>query len=132
MAHMQKRAEEFRRAIPFLQQIPILIYEHLDTREWFMPDPDVNCVRMRLEKELGHFVMTYHRDVFNRTIPVESHLCANIQGALLTDKQLEMLKQEENKLSYLQVSFVAYQKPLKITNPSESSLGVYYKTMGFV
>lgn len=117
---------ELREAIPFLKQIPNDIYFRLDISEFYLPVGKTARVRNELEERLGYYVMTYNADVFNLEVPVERHLCANVKGAKLTDKQFMTLCDYERKVRDRGVSLVAYQKPLELTPPEESELAKLY------
>lgn len=121
---------ELRRAISFLQDIPDEIYFQLDSSEFYLPVGEVAQSRKELEDQIGHFVMTYKRDVFNLTIPVERHLCANVKGANLTEQELSLLLNFENRHAENNVSFVAYQKPLEIISPHQSNLYKLFEERG--
>ncbi|MDB4979185.1 MAG: hypothetical protein JWM56_1371 [Candidatus Peribacteria bacterium] len=106
--------------IPFLQSIPDNFYYQLDPREFLLPDAIVSAAREELEELLGHYVMTYNKDVFLEDVPAEKHLCAHLAGALLTDEQKKILEKYETAYTSHGVSFVVYEKPLRII-PVESS-----------
>lgn len=123
---------ELRRSIPFLQQIPDKSYFNLDISEFRLLSDEITKAREELEEGLGCHVMVYNRDVFNLEIPVEKHLCANIAGAQLTKKQLQLLQYYEEQNAEEKVSFVAYRKPLELTDPYQSELSKYYKEKGLI
>jgi hypothetical protein len=118
---------ELRVAIPFLQQIPDQIYFHLDTSEFYLPENGVAEGRNSLEEELGQYIMTYRRNIFNLSIPVERHLCANIKGAELSPEQLGLLQEYEESFTGSGVSFVAYHNPLELISPETSALQKFYE-----
>jgi hypothetical protein len=117
---------QLRAAISFLQQIPDQIYFHLDTSEFYLPENRIAEGRSSLEKELGQYIMTYRRSIFNLSIPVERHLCANIKGADLLPEQLGLLQEYEESFTESGVSFVAYQNPLELISPATSALQEFY------
>lgn len=121
-----KILQQFREAIPFLNQIPDNIYFNLDPYGFYFPRGQIAQAREDLEKRLNHYVMTYDRDVFNLKSPLEEHLCAVLAGAPLTDNQLQTLFAFEKKFRTQRVSFVAYQKPLEIIDPYQSWLYPIY------
>lgn len=118
---------ELRQAISFLQDIPDQIYFQLDTSEFYLPVGEVAKSRKKLEDKIGHFIMTYKSDVFNLTIPIERHLCANIKGAELLPEQLELLRSFEISNTEIGVSFVVYQNPLVLIDPQTSALQQFYE-----
>lgn len=128
----EEHLHELRRAISFLQDIPDQIYFQLDTSEFYLPVGEVAQSRKELEGQIGHFVMTYKRDVFNLTIPVERHLCANVKGASLTAKELALVLNFENRQLKNNVSFVAYQNPLEIISPQQSDLYKLFEERGLL
>lgn len=115
-----------RVAVPFLQEIPDERYFGLDTTELYMPTEDVVAVRENLEQKLGQNVMTYNRDVFQLGTPLTSHLCANIAGAQLTKEQFGLVRDYEKRFTEERVSFVVYQKPVKLIYPQTSPLTKFY------
>ena len=123
---------QLREVIPFLQEIPDDVYFFLDTSEFYLPLNEIAEARVILESQLGHFIMTYKRDVFNLEIPVERHLCANIKGAALLSGQLDMLQEYESEYAEHNVSFVAYQNPLELISPRDSVLQQFYEDRGLV
>lgn len=119
---------QFREEIPFLKQIPDDIYFKLDTSEFYFPDSLISRARKDLEQELNCFVMTYNKEVFNLEIPINAHLCANLNGADLMPDQLRILNSYE--VYYREthpVSFVAYAKPLELIDPQESPIHKLYE-----
>ena len=124
--------QALRSAIPFLKQIPDSVFFSLDPSEFYLPIGEVANSRAILEETLQHHIMTYRRDVFTLSIPVNRHLCANIKGAHLTEAQLLLLQQEEKRLKDNRVSFVAYQNPLELIDPYESDLALYYREYGLL
>ena len=123
---------KLRKRISFLNEIPDRIYFQLDTSEFLIPKGKVAKIRLQLEKELGHFIMTYKRTVFTETVPLKSHLCANIQSASLTGEQEKILKSYEEMLSRYKVGFVAYKNPLELILLEESPLFDYYRVKGLL
>ena len=124
--------KQLRIAIPFLQQIPEQLYLKLDITEFHLPKGKVSAVRGRLEEKLGQHVMTYKRDVFNLTIPVDRHLCANLKGADLSQEQLDLLQSSEGELAEENVSLVVYQNPIELIDPADSAIAKLYKEKGFL
>lgn len=120
---------EFRRKIPFLNLIPNKIYFNLDPSEFYLPDSNINIVRSKLEKELGHYVMTY-KTTLNTRILLEKHLCANVKVAKLTEKQIKILQDYEKKYKNKDISFGVYNKPLKLINPKKSDIYKLYVKLG--
>ncbi len=104
--------QELRKVVPFLNLIPDQLYFELDPSEFHLPTGVVALLRKELEEKLGQYVMTYDRLVFCEDIPIEKHLCANLQGAILTGEQRQILDEYEQKVRKNNVSFVVYQKPL--------------------
>lgn len=123
---------ELRRSISFLQDIPDKIYFQLDSSEFYLPAGEVAQSRKELEEKLGHFIMTYKRDVFKLTTPVERHLCANVRGANLSKQELALLLNFENRHVENNVSFVAYQNPLEIISPQQSDLSKLFEVRGLL
>lgn len=121
---------QLRISIPFLQEIPDDLYFGLDIAELYVPNGKVAEVRLKLEGALNSFVMTYKKNVFNLSIPIEKHLCANIKSASLSPDQKELLDMRENELVDLQVNFIVYEKPLVFINPKDSPIAHYYKPKG--
>ncbi|SRR5260221_506416 len=131
-----KNPKEFlirlREKVPFLQQIPDERYLSLDIKEFRIPTGDLVNARQDLENKLNQYVMTYNKDIFRLDIPVAEHLCANIVGAKLTEDELQILQDYEEKYMGERVSFVAYKKPLELTDPSKSDLSKLYETKGLI
>lgn len=123
----QRFLHQLRRAVPFLQQIPDNIYFNLNTSELYLPSGKIASARESLEQELDNNVMTYNRDIFRLDIPVSKHLCANIAGASLTDQQGAVLDDYEKRFLKKAITFVVYQRPVKLIDPSKSLLSSLYK-----
>ncbi len=121
MQHMNT-LEILRDAVPFLRLVPDHIYKQLSPDEFLLPDTDIAEARERLEKLLGHYVMTYDRRVFFQDLPAHKHLCGRLKGAQLTTEQTGILFSFEAEYSMKNVSFVAYQKPLELMAVSESPI----------
>lgn len=118
-----------RKLIPFLNKIPDEIYWNLDTSEFLVPNTLENKYRMELEGVLSEYVMTYKKDVFNTSIPLNKHLCSNIKGATLDKHNLKILNDYENNVRTNinpNISFVVYKKPLVLINPKDSPLASFY------
>lgn len=115
--------QQFREKFLFLQHIPDHLYFNLDYSEWVFPTAEIEVLREKLETEINHFVMTYKRSVFNRSIAIEKHLCANIKGADLNHKEIKLLEKYEREVIPFDISFVVYQKPLIIMNPLDFNNG---------
>ena len=127
-----KFLSDLRENVAFLKEIPDDIYFKLDPSELYLPDDDIAKLRSELETRLGHYIMTYNADVFNLTIPIERHLCANLKEVVLTGEQLKILQDYERRVKEKGVTFVAYQKPLKLISPEQSQLFAFYKERGLV
>ncbi len=121
-----------RHSISFLKLIPDKVYFRLDVSEFQIPGREVNKARKELEKKTGHFVMTYNSRVFNLSTLPERHLCANLKEASLTTEQRRILHNYEKKFAKDFISFVVYEKPLKILNPRKSSVYKFYKERGLI
>ena len=119
-----------RNRIPFLSQIPDGIFFNLDTSEFYLPDDEISAARADLEQKLNHYVMTYKLGILNLDIPVERHLCANLRPAQLTEDQLMVLRDFEEKYGSRRVSFVVYQNPLVLIDPFESDMHKLYVKRG--
>lgn len=116
-----------RDRIPFLRSVPDNFYFQLDPSGFYLPEPAINRVRRRLEKQTGHFVMTYERGVFDLDKPIETHLCALLEGADLSPHQLDLLNKAEEITVPLGISLVVYRNPLSIINPQQSRLASLYE-----
>lgn len=101
-------------------KIPNSILQILRVDEFYVPGKEVDAVRVRLECLLDHYVVAYKRNIFLKHIPLEQHLCAHIEGARLNAFQALILQYCERLVLHRGVSFVVYQKPLKIIPPRES------------
>lgn len=123
MMSAKKYLDALSHQIPFLKQIPEAILYNLDTSELYLPSAGINALREQLESQLGHYVMTYKADVFNRDVPPKRHLCVNLQGAQLSPAQLAVLSAFEAKVRAEGVSFVVYQRPLTLIAPENSPMG---------
>ena len=121
-----------RRKIIFLNLVPNSLYFSLSSAEFYIPTAKIFSIRVELENILGHYVMTYKRDVFLHSEPIETHLCAHLQGANLSRKQKILLYEYENRYRKENISFVVYQKPLKIIHISESNIFNLYKRLNDV
>src|SRR5438105_7364806 len=119
--------ELFRERVPLLRDVPDEIFKCLDTAEFHLPDEDLIRVRTEMENLLGVYIMTYNALVFNLNCPLESHLCANVKGAVLSADQLKILQDYEERVHTRGISFVAYQKPLEIIDPRESPMASLYQ-----
>ncbi len=104
----------FRNSIGFLNDIPDHLYLDLDLSEFHLPHGRIAALREALEILLGHYVMSYDCHVSRRDLPPAKHLCAHYKGADLTRDQREILKKFEAVSQPLGVSFVVYQKPLRL------------------
>lgn len=113
----QAKLQKLREKIAFLKQVPDSIYFNLDSGELFLPPKGIAKLRKGLEQKIGHYVMTYKRNIFKKDISPNKHLCAHLQGAKLNKKQKALLEEHEQKVRKYNVSFVVYQKPLLFTNP---------------
>jgi hypothetical protein len=120
------KLKKIRDKIPFLKQVPDDLYFKLDSRGLYLPGPAIKRVRERLEEKTGHFVMTYERAIFDLDLPIETHLCALLEGAALNSQQLDNLKDAESLTIPLGVSLVIYRNPLKIIDPHQSWLSNLY------
>ena len=100
-----------REKIPFLKDIPEHIYFNLDASEFCIPEDDVLEGREDLERKLNQHVMVYDSRVFNRSISIERHLCANLEPAKLNAQQISLLREYEERYKHKNISFVAYKKP---------------------
>lgn len=116
-----------RDAIPFLRQIPDNWYFNLDTSELHLPSGKIASARESLEQELDNNVMTYRRDIFRLDIPISKHLCANIEGANLSEQQRAVLDEYEKRFLKAGISFVVYQRPVTVIDPSKSALAALYR-----
>lgn len=116
------KLKALREYIYFLNLLPDNIYFSLSSVEFCMPSYEIMQGRVELENNLSSYIMTYKRDTFKDSDPVESHLCANLEGALLTPDQTHLLNIYEYLFKDKNVSFVAYAKPLIIINPKKSNL----------
>ncbi len=103
---------DYSKKITFLQKILQQIASKLTVEEFSFPDEAVEQARRELERAFGQYVMSYNAKVFRKDIPLVSHLCANDNGAVLTDVQTELLSLYEKKFQSRNVRFVVYQNPL--------------------
>jgi hypothetical protein len=117
--------ELYKETIPFLRQIPDQLYYSLDFSEFHLPTGLIAVLRELLETELGQYVMTYNAYVFNRNVPIQRHLCANVKGAELTETQLARLTTAETLTIPNGVRLVIYQNPLTFIKPEESTIYEY-------
>lgn len=132
MEEKRKLLKQYRKAIPFLREIPDSIYFAIDPIGYCLPKGQIKRAREELEEKLEHYVMSYDRSVFKLDIPIVSHLCALLRGAELTQTQSKILKTYEDDFKDLGVSFVVYQKPLVLLDPNESVLAEFYRQKGLV
>ncbi len=121
---------EYRKAIPFLREIPDSIYFAIDPIGYRLPKGAIAKARKELEGKLNRYVMSYDRSLFKLDIPLEAHLCALLKGARLTAKQKMLLKTYEDHFCDQHVSFVVYQKPLTLLDPNKSALAGLYREKG--
>ena len=82
---------------------------------------DLAKAREELEKKTNANIMTYKKGEFNLDIPIKKHLCANLESANLSEKDMKTLKHFEEKFSKEKVSFVAYAKPLQMIDVIKKS-----------
>lgn len=115
-----------RKTTPFFQYIPTRILLNLSLHELCIPQGEVARLRMELEQELNHFVVSYDRDVFLKYTLLQKHICANFRGAQLRDEQIKTLQTYEQKVQKYKVSFVIYQKPLEIIDPQSSPMAEFF------
>lgn len=113
---------QLRKKIPFLQGIPDKIYFKLNHSELHIPDDKCSTTLIKLQKQIGHYVISYKANTFNKSAPVEKHLCAHLKSAKLNEEQLKILKFTEKEYLPKDVSFAVYQKPLTIININESKI----------
>jgi hypothetical protein len=121
--------ERLRMNVPFLQHIPDAIYYQLDETAFVLPTHAITKDRIELEHRLGHYVMTYNRNVFDLSTSLESHLCSWIRPADLNKQQLHVLDDYERGYIDQGVSLVVYHKPLVFMHPSQSRIGALYRRM---
>jgi hypothetical protein len=119
---------QLRTKIPFLKLIPDAIYFNLDPAEFLLPNQEISEARRYVESELGHYVMTYNRNVFLAHIPAEFHLCGHLKGADLTAEQCVFLYSCEERFKDASVSFVVYKNPLEIISVQESAIFKYQQS----
>jgi pyruvate carboxylase len=118
----QIKLHQLRKQVEFLKLIPDSIYFNLDPDEFYIPETDISRLRKELEQKLGHYVMTYNRDVFKKHISPDKHLCAHLKGAKLNKQKRLLLEEYEQKVRDQNISFVVYKKPLQFINPSKSAV----------
>jgi hypothetical protein len=118
--------EQLRNVIPLLQDMPSSILEEIDPCEFAYPIPEVEVIRAGLEKQTGHYVMTYKTGVFFPDIPARAHLCNWVKGAPLSPENQLLLKESEEASAPFGVSFVIYQRPLEIVPPSGNPIAQAY------
>ncbi len=121
---------QYRHKIPFLYQIPDVLYFVIDPIGYRLPKGAVAIARRELEGKLNKYVMSYDRTIFKLDIPLEAHLCALLKGARLTKQQQAILAWYEARFQDQGISFVVYEKPLTILDPKESALAKLYKEKG--
>lgn len=126
---MNRILDELRLRIPFLRKIPDRIFYQLDETAFVVPKDKLADDRAKLEKIMKHYVMTYDRNIFDLSTPIESHLCAWIQKAALDEQQLKILHTFEERYIKHGVSFVVYQKPLIFMVPFQSPIASLYRRM---
>ncbi len=119
--------QEYRTYFTFLREIPDKIYYLLQPEEWIFPNADVQKIKSNLEESLDVYIMTYKKNIFLRSIPLQSHLCAWLEVAQLTDNQLKIISQAEDIISMKNINFIAYKKPLCIQEPEKSILAKFYR-----
>ncbi len=112
----------FEEKFSFLKLLPNELLFKLSTDEFYFPNTPVNKARKELEIKLDAYVMTYKSDVFIKNIPIDIHLCANLAGADLSEKQTKLLKNYEKLFRAPKISFVAYRKPLMLIKPEKSPM----------
>lgn len=114
MTENEKKLIEFRKAIPFLEQVPDEIFLNLDPSSFHLPEGEVKKLRKELQEKLGHHVMTYKSEGEKFDGNLDTHLCTHLKGAELTKRQKKLLKRYGEKLSPFNVSLSIYQKPLEL------------------
>jgi|SRR3989344_2364568 len=132
MSRMTQQAQKFKQLIPLFTDLGESIYQNLDLSGFFLPLDEVGKLRQELENRLGHYVVSYKSDIFNLKVKAEEHLCAIVKGAKLNTKQLEVLKKYESMAALLGVTFVVYQKPLKLREIKDSALYKEYLKRGLL
>lgn len=121
----------FQSRISFLRQIPEDIISTIDTREFLYPTQEINSLRHKLEKLLNCHIMTYKHNKINLNIPLQKHLCSNLESAKLTPQQCRTLHEFEQRardIFRVNINFVAYKKPLDYIPLSQSPLAKYYSS----
>ena len=98
----------------------------LVTTELRHPEGFVDALRLKLERKLNAYVVTYKSTTFDLSIPLQSRLCANFAGAKLTSEQLRVLRRYEEMVAAEKVSLVAYARPLQLIVPAASLLSEFY------
>ncbi|MBD3155386.1 MAG: hypothetical protein GF368_01900 [Candidatus Aenigmarchaeota archaeon] len=111
---MKELLVEFRKAIPFLEQISDEIFFKLDPSSFHLPEGEVKKLREELQEKLGHYVMTYKSEGEKFDGDFDTHLCAHLKSVKLTKGQKRLLGKYEGKLKPLDVSLCIYQKPLEL------------------
>lgn len=127
-----KSTMQFRKMVPLFKSLPLDIFDNLDLSGFFLPLGEIGKLRQELEEKLGQYVVSYRADVFNLDVLAQEHLCAIVKGAELNKKQLEILKKYENMAKSFKVTFVVYQKPLKLMKIENSALYKEYLKRGLL
>lgn len=122
----KQKLRNFRTIFPFLQEIPDDIYFQLSTNELHFPSPELRVLISELEEKIGHYVMPYEANKFDRSIYPKRHFCGILKGALLSEEQQILLRKYESKTKSYGVTVVIYQKPVELTNIKRSKIYMYY------
>lgn len=130
----RRTLQQFRGAIPFLRKVPDGVYFNLNPWSFHYPEGEIARLRVELEGLVDNHVMTYQRDKFDLVSPLEEHLCAVLDMPDLNSnpESLAILNQYEARVIPDNVSFVVYQKPVKVINPYASWLAPIYRKRGLI
>lgn len=126
----RKNAEKFRREIPLFADLPEEVFNVLDLSHFRLPRGQIGIWRAELERDLGQYAVSYRSTVCNIDIPLETHLCALVKGAVLTDDQLVQLNNYEARSRRFGVTYVVYQRPIEYIDPYISAISDLYRKHG--
>lgn len=126
----RRNADKFRKEIPLFADMPENVFNVLDLSHFRLPRGQVGAWRSELERDLGHYLVSYRANVCNIEIPLETHLCALVKGADLIPSQVKQLNDYEARSKRFGVTYVVYQKPIEYIDPQTSAIAELYRQYG--
>ncbi len=107
--------QEFATAFPFLLEIPSQWLNQIDSSEFFLPESLMLREIQDLSDSLQSNVIIYQAKENKKPAAGKIFLCTLLTPASLTQAQLALLQRTELKYKNLDVSLVAYKRPIELS-----------------